>query len=64
MLAMAVFWDLSFILCSRHTLNLAKKPGLKIKSYKSNIVKKSIQKIYINKIIVQLNKFFKSHLDW
>ena len=42
LLAAAVFWDPNFVSCSWHTLNLAKKLGLKIKNLKSNIVKERI----------------------
>ena len=63
-LAAAVFWDPSFVLCLRHTLNLTKKLDLKTKNLKSDIIKERIQKIRANRIMVQLDELFKSNLDW
>ena len=63
-LAVAIFWDPSFILCSWYISNLAKKLDLKTKNLKNNIVKEYIQKIWANRIIAQLHELFKSNLDW
>lgn len=63
-LAVTIFWDPNFVFCPRHTLNLAKKLGFKIKSFKIDIVKERMQKIRANIIMVQLDKLFKENLDW
>lgn len=62
-LVMPIFWDCIFVLCPWNTLNLVKKLGLKIKNFKSDIVKECIQKIWANKIITQLNKLFNNNSD-
>lgn len=44
-LAATIFWDPNLLLCPRHTLNLAKKLGLKTKNPKADIVKERIGQI-------------------
>ena len=41
-LAAAIFWDPNFVPCPRHTLNLARKLGLKTKNLPSALVKERI----------------------
>ena len=63
-LATAFFWDPNFLLCPKHTLNLAKKLGLKIKSLKVDLIKERIGEIWANKIIVKFDVLFINNLDW
>lgn len=58
LLAATLFWDPNFLLCSKHTLNLTKKLGLKTKNLKADIVKRQIGEIWANKIIVELDILF------
>ena len=44
-LAAAIFWDPNFVPCPRHTLNLAKKMGLKTKNLSCILVKERIKLI-------------------
>ncbi len=64
-LAMAIFWDLgNFVLCARHTLNLAKKLGLKTKNLKTVIVKERIEQIWANRTLARLDELFANNPDW
>ena len=62
-LAAALFWDPNFLLCPRHTLNLAKKLGLKSKSLKANVVKERIGQIWANRTIAELDVLFTNNLQ-
>ena len=64
LLAIAFFRDPNFLLYPRHTLNLAKKLGLKIKSLKVNLIKEQIGEIWANRIIAELNVLFTNNPDW
>ncbi len=63
-LATALFWDPNFLLCLRHTLNLAKKLGLKTKGLKVDVVKERIGDIWANKTIAELDVLFMNNPDW
>ena len=63
-LAAVIFWDPNFMPCLRHTLNLAKKMGLKTRNLSSALVKERIQSIWANKTIGQLDALFKENPDW
>ena len=63
-LAAAIFWDPNFLPCPRHTLNLAKKMGLKTRNLSNALVKERIQLIWANKTIGQLDALFKENPDW
>ena len=63
-LVAAFFWDLNFLLCPRHILNLGKKLGFKTKSLKIDLVKVRIEEIWANKTIAELDVFFTNNLDW
>ena len=45
-------------------LNLAKKLGFKTRNLSSALVKESIQSIWANKIIGQLNALFEKNPNW
>ena len=63
-LAAALFWGPNFLLCSMHTLNLAKKLGLKTKSLKIELVKLQTREIWANGTIVELDVLFTNNPDW
>lgn len=63
-LAAAIFWDSNFALCPRHTLNLARKLGLKTKGLKAEMVNKRIWQIWANKTITELDLLFTNNLEW
>ena len=63
-LAAAILWDLNFVSCPRHTLNLTTKLGLKTKNLFSTLVKEHIQSIWANRIVGQLDALFKENSDW
>ena len=63
-LTAAIFWDPNFVLRTRHTLNLAKKLGLKTKNVKNNLVKERIRQIWANRIMAGLDKLFANNPDW
>ncbi len=63
-LAAALFWDPNFLLCPRHTLNLAKKLGLKTKGLKVDVVKERIGDIWANRTIAELDVLFTNNPDW
>ncbi len=63
-LAAAIFWDPNFTLCTRHTLNLAKKLGLKTKNLRADIVKERIGQIWTHRTIAELDLLFKNNPDW
>ena len=61
-LAAAIFWDPNFALWPRHTLNLARKLGLKTKRLKAELVNERIRQFWANRIIAKLNQLFKNNL--
>ena len=61
-LAAAIFWDCNFMLCLKHTLNLARKLELKTKRLKVEMVNEQIRQIWTNRTIVELNLFFINNL--
>ncbi len=63
-LAAALFWEPNFLLCPRHTLNLTKKLGLKIRSLKFDVVKERIGQIWANRTIAELDVLFINNPDW
>ncbi len=63
-LTTAIFWEPgNFVLCARHTLNLAKKLGLKTKNLKTDIVKERIEQIWANRTLTGLDKLFANNPD-
>ncbi len=63
-LAIAIFWYPSnFVPCVWHTLNLAKKLGLKTKNLKTDIVKEQIEQIWANRILTRLDKLLANNQD-
>ncbi len=64
-LAAAIFWDPgNFVLYAWHTLNLAKKLGLKTENLKTDIVKERIEQIWANRILAALDELFANNPDW
>ncbi len=64
-LATAIFWDPgNFVPCTWHTLNLAKKLGLKTKNLKADIVKERIEQIWANRTLAELDELFANNMDW
>ncbi len=63
-LAAAIFWDPNFTPCTEHTLNLAKKLGLKTKNLRANMVKERIGQIWAHRMIAELDLVFKNNPDW
>lgn len=63
-LAVAIFWNFNFTLCPKHSLNLGKKLGLRIKTLKAKVVKELIGQIWANKIITKLDLLFTNKLEW
>ena len=63
-LATAIFLVPNFVPCPRHTLNLAKKMGLKTRNLSSALVKERIQSIGAKKTIGQLDVLFKENPNW
>ena len=63
-LAVAFFFDPNFLLCPKHTLNLAKKLGLKTKSLKVDLIKAQIGEIWANKTIAEMDILFTNNPDW
>ena len=61
--AVAIFCNFKFLLCTRNTLNFTKKLRLKIKNLRVNIIKEWIEQIWAYKIIAKLNLFFTKNSD-
>ena len=62
-LAATLFWDPNFLLCPKHTFNLAKKLGLKTISLKVGLIKMRIREIWANRIIAELDVLFTNNSD-
>ena len=60
----AIFWNPNFVPYPRHTLNLVKKLGLKIRNFSSTLDKECIQLIWANRTIGKLNALFKENPNW
>ena len=63
-LAATIFWDPNFALCPRHTLNLARKLGLKTKELKAEVINERIGQIWANKTIAELDLLFTNNPEW
>lgn len=60
-----LFWDNSFIFCSKHTSLLAKKLGLATSWQVNNMdIKEHMEVIWYNKIINGLDTLFAYHFEW
>ncbi len=63
LLAIAIFYDPNFLLCTRYTLNFAKKLELKTKNLRVDIIKERIRQIWAYKMIAKLDPLFTNNLD-
>ncbi len=59
-----LFWDDSFILCTRHIALLAKKLGLTTRHVNNGAIKERMGAIWQNKTIIGLDTLFAANLDW
>ncbi len=63
-LTTALFWNLLFAPCSRHTIKLASKQELKMRDIASEVVKKRINAVWINRTNYQLDQLFQNNPEW